>query len=140
MYEKAEVTARFLGEVRSNFAIPTRSIINGGVVVTGGSDADVNSFNPFWGIYQAVTRKSREGKVFGPKEKISRWEALCMYTKWAVLHTFEERFKGVLEPGKFADLMVTSSDILTCPLEEIKETQVIMTMVGGKIVYSANKL
>jgi predicted amidohydrolase YtcJ len=63
-----------------------------------------------------------------------------MYTKWAVLQTFEERFKGVLEPGKFADLMVTSSDILTCPQEEIKETQVIMTMVGGKIVYSANKL
>ena len=140
MYEKAEVTARFLGEVRSNFAIPTRSIINGGVVVTGGSDADVNSFNPFWGIYQAVTRKSREGRVFGPEEKISRWEALCMYTKWAVLQTFEENLKGVLEPGKFADLIVTSSDILISPEEEIKETQVIMTMVGGKIVYSTNKL
>jgi predicted amidohydrolase YtcJ len=140
MYEKAEVTARFLGEVRSNFAIPTKSIINGGVVVTGGSDADVNSFNPFWGIYQAVTRKSREGKVFGPEEKISRWEALCMYTKWAALQTFEESLKGVLEPGKFADLIVTSSDILICPEEEIKETQVIMTMVGGKIVYSTNKL
>jgi len=140
MYEKAEVTARFLGEVRSNFAIPTRSIINGEVVVTGGSDADVNSFNPFLGIYQAVTRKSREGKVFGPEEKISRWEALCMYTKWAALQTFEESLKGVLEPGKFADLIVTSSDILTCPEEEIKETQVIMTMLGGKIVYSANKL
>jgi len=140
MYEKAEVTERFLGEARSNFAIPARSIINGGIVVTGGSDADVNSFNPFLGIYQAVTRKSREGKVFGPEEKIGRWEALCMYTKWAALQTFEERLKGVLEPGKFADLIVTSSDILTCPEEEIKETQVIMTMVGGKIVYSANKL
>ena len=140
MYEKANVTARFLGEVRSNLAIPTKSIINGGVVVTGGSDADVNSFNPFWGIYQAVTRKSREGRVFGPEEKISRWEALCMYTKWAVLQTFEENLKGVLEPGKFADLIVTSSDILISPEEEIKETQVIMTMVGGKIVYSTNKL
>ena len=140
MYEKAKVTARFLGEVRSNFAIPTKSIINGGVVVTGGSDADVNSFNPFLGIYQAVTRKSREGKVFGSEEKIGRWEALCMYTKWAALQTFEEMLKGVLEPGKFADLIVTSSDIFTCSEEEIKETQVIMTMLGGKIVYSANKL
>jgi predicted amidohydrolase YtcJ len=140
MYEKAEATARFLGEPRSNSAIPTRSIINGGVIVTGGSDADVNSFNPFLGIYQAVTRKSREGKVFGPEEKISRWEALCMYTKWAALQTFEESLKGVLEPGKFADLIVTSSDILICPEEEIKEIQVIMTMVGGKTVYSANKL
>jgi predicted amidohydrolase YtcJ len=136
MYEKAEVTARFLGEVRSSLAIPTRSILNGGVVVTGGSDADVNSFNPFLGIYQAVTRKSREGKVFGPEEKIGRWEALCMYTKWAALQTFEERLKGVLEPGKLADLIVTSSDILTCQEEEIKETQVIMTMVGGKIFNS----
>lgn len=140
MYEKAEVTERFLGAARSNYAIPARSIINGGIVVTGGSDADVNSFNPFLGIYQAVTRKSREGKVYGPEEKIDRWEALCMYTKWAAFQTFEERFKGVLEPGKFADLIVTSSDILTCPEEEIKETQVIMTMVGGKIVYSANEL
>ncbi len=140
MYEKAEVTTRFLGEVRSNFAIPTRSLINGGVLVTGGSDADVNSFNPFLGIYQAITRKSKEGKIYGPEEKINRWEALCMYTKWAALLTFEESLKGVLEPGKFADLIVTSLDILTCPEEEIKDTQVIMTMVGGKIVYSANKL
>jgi predicted amidohydrolase YtcJ len=140
MYEKAKVAARFLGKVRSNFAIPTKSIINRGVVVTGGSDADVNSFNPFLGIYQAVTRKSREGKVFGPEEKISRWEALCMYTKWAALQTFEESLKGVLAPGKFADLIVTSSDILICPEEEIKETQVMMTMVGGKIVYSVNIL
>ncbi len=140
MYEKAEVAARFLGEVRSNFAISTRSLIDGGIVVTGGSDADVNSPNPFWGIYQAVTRKSREGKVFGSKEKISRWEALCMYTRWAALQTFEERFKGTLEPGKFADLIVTSSDVFTCPEEEIKETQVVLTMVGGKIVYSADKL
>jgi len=137
MYEKAKVTARFLGEVRSNFAIPTKSIINGGVVVTGGSDADVNSFNPFLGIYQAVTRKSREGKVFGPEEKISRWEALCMYTKWAALQTFEEELKGVLEPGKFADLIVTSSDILTCPEESIKDIQAVMTIVGGKIVYES---
>jgi predicted amidohydrolase YtcJ len=140
MYEKAEVATRFLGEARSNFAIPTRSLIDGGIIVTGGSDADVNSSNPFLGIYQAVTRKSREGKVFGSKEKISRWEALCMYTKWAALHTFEESFKGTLEPGKFADLIATSSNILTCPEEEIKETQAILTMVGGKIVYFANKL
>jgi hypothetical protein len=140
MYEKAQVVARFLGGARSNMAIPTRSMINGGIVVTGGSDADVNSPNPFWGIYQAVTRKSREGKLFGPEEKIDRWEALCMYTKWAALQTFEEKFKGVLEPGRCADLIVISSDILTCPEEEIKETQVLMTMVGGKIVYSTNKL
>ncbi len=140
LYEKAEAVARFLGEVRSNLAIPTRSLIDGGIVVTGGSDADVNSSNPFWGIYQAITRKSREGKVFGSKEKISRWEALCMYTKWAALHTFEERFKGTLEPGKFADLIVTSSNILTCPEEEIKDTQVILNMVGGKVIYSDGRL
>jgi predicted amidohydrolase YtcJ len=140
MYEKAEVAARFLGEARSNVAIPTNSMIEGGLVVTGGSDADVNSFNPFLGIYQAVTRKSKEGKIFGPDEKIGRWEALCMYTKWAALQSFEEEFKGVLAPGKLADLIVTSTDITACPEEEIKETQVLMTMVGGKIVHSTNEL
>jgi len=140
MYEKAEVVARFLGESRSSSAIPTRSMIDGGLVVSGGSDADVNSFNPFLGIYQAVTRKSKEGKIFGPEERIGRWEALCMYTKWAALQTFEEEFKGVLETGKFADLIVTSSDITTCPEGDLKETQVLLTMVGGKIVHSTNEL
>ena len=135
MYEKAEPVRRFLGEDRANMAIPTRSMINGGLVTTGGSDADVNSFNPFWGIYQAVTRKSQGGKIFGLTEKIERWEAVCMYTKWAAMQTFEEDVKGVLEPGKFADLIVTSSDILTCPDEELDKIQVLMTMVGGRVVH-----
>ena len=63
-----------------------------------------------------------------------------MYTKWAALQTFKEKFKGVLEPGKFADLIVTSSDILTCPEEDIKEIQVIMAMVGGRIVYESSDI
>jgi len=139
MYEKAEVAARFLGETRSNSAIPTRSMIDGGLVVTGGSDADVNSFNPFLGIYQAVARRSKKGTLFGSEERIGRWEALCMYTKWAALQTFQEGIKGVLEPGKLADLIVTSTDITACPEEEIKEARVLMTMVGGKIVHSVSE-
>ena len=138
MYEKAEAARRFLGEDRAGKAIPLRSMINGGLVVTGGSDADVNSFNPFLGMYQAVTRKSKEGRIFGLEEKVSRWDAVCMYTKWAAMQTFEENMKGVLEPGKFADLVVTSSDILTCPEEEIEKMQVIMTMLGGRIVFHAD--
>jgi len=138
MYEKAEPAKRFLGENRANMAIPTQSMINGGLIVTGGSDADINSFNPFLGIYQAVTRKSREGKIFGFEERIDRWKAVCMYTKWAAMQTFEEDLKGVLEPGKYADLIVTSSDLLTCPEREIEEMRVIMTVLGGRIVYSAD--
>jgi predicted amidohydrolase YtcJ len=137
MYEKAEIVKKFLGENRASLAIPTRSMINGGLVVTGGSDADVNSFNPFLGIYQAVTRKSKEGKIFGIEEKVERWEAVCMYTKWAAMQTFEEKIKGVLEPGRVADLIVTSSDLLTCPEEEIEKMKVIMTVLGGRIVYTA---
>jgi hypothetical protein len=135
MYEKAFVVERFFGKNRTNQIIPTRSMINRRLTVTGGSDADVNSFNPFLGIYQAVTRKSREGKVFGLNEKISRWKATCMYTKWAAMQTFEEHIKGVLTPGKLADLIVVSPDVLTCHEEEIKEIKVLMTMVEGKIVY-----
>ena len=113
-------------------------MINGGLIVTGGSDADINSFNPFLGIYQAVTRKSKEGNIFGFEERIDRWKAVCMYTKWAAMQTFEEDIKGVLEPGKYADLIVTSSDILTCSEREIEEMRVIMTVFGGRIVYSAD--
>jgi predicted amidohydrolase YtcJ len=138
MYEKAEITKKFLGEKRARMAIPTRSMINGGLVVTGGSDADVNSFNPFLGIYQAVTRKSKEGEIFGPEEKVDRWDAVCMYTKWAAMQTFEENIKGVLEPGKLADLIVTPSNLLTCPELEIEEMKIIMTVLGGRIVYSAD--
>jgi predicted amidohydrolase YtcJ len=113
-------------------------MINGGLVVTGGSDADVNSFNPFLGIYQAVTRKSKEGEIFGPEEKVDRWDAVCMYTKWAAMQTFEENIKGVLEPGKLADLIVTPSNLLTCPELEIEKMKIIMTVLGGRIVYSAD--
>jgi predicted amidohydrolase YtcJ len=140
MYEKARPVERFLGKDRACRSIPTRSMINGRLTVTGGSDADVNSFNPFLGIYQAVTRKSQEGKEFGINERISRCEAVFMYTKWAAMQTFDEQIKGVLKPGRLADLIVTSPDIFACAEDEIKDISVLMTIVGGKIVYASHDI
>jgi hypothetical protein len=88
------------------------------------------------GIWHAVTSKEKiTGEVIGPRQRITREEAIRCYTKNAAYVTFEEGLKGSIEPGNLADLVVLSNDILTCPEEEIKEARVEMTMVGGEVVY-----
>ena len=69
-------------------------------------------------------------------ETVTRDEALYMFTKWAAYSVFEEDIKGTLEVGKLADLTIFSKDLMTIPEEEIMSSEIIMTVVGGKIVYS----
>jgi hypothetical protein len=73
--------------------------------------------------------------VLGADQRISRAEALRLETINNAFLTFEEQLKGSIEPGKLADLVVLPEDLLTCPDKHIEQMQVVMTMVGGKIVY-----
>jgi predicted amidohydrolase YtcJ len=83
----------------------------------------------------AITRRTQSGQVLVPEERLSRPEALRLYTiNNAYLH-HEEKEKGNLEPGKLADLIVIDRDYLSCPENEIAETRVLKTIVGGKMVY-----
>jgi predicted amidohydrolase YtcJ len=82
-----------------------------------------------------VTRKTENGNVIEPTEAISRIDALKMYTVNNAFATFEENIKGSLETGKLADLVIISENILDCPVDNIKNIQSELTMVGGKIVF-----
>ena len=143
-YKDADAMKYILGEERIKSFNPYQSMINEGVILSGGSDhmvkldanTSVNPYNPFLGMWSAITRQTERGNVIMPGEAISREDALRMYTINNAYSTFEEDLKGSVEVGKLADLVVLSDDILTCPAEKIKDIRSEMTIVGGKIVYS----
>ena len=103
-----------------------------------GTDYPVENINPLRGLYAAVTREFEDGGPEGgwlPGEKVSIEEAIRAYTASSAFAEFEERRKGTLSPGKFADLIVLSQDITHVSPPELLRTDVLLTMVGGKIVY-----
>jgi predicted amidohydrolase YtcJ len=127
-----------LGTERLQYAYAWRTLLNTGVRIPGGSDAPVESIRPLVGIYAGITRQDANGWPSGgwyPEQLLTREEALRTYTLDAAYAAFEEDLKGSLEPGKLADLVVLSKDILTIPAPEILDTEVLMTLLGGKVVY-----
>ncbi|MEE9230120.1 MAG: amidohydrolase [Acidobacteriota bacterium] len=130
-----------LGPERMKGAYAWKSLLDAGATVVGGADTPafpVHWTNPLLGIYAAVTRQDSEGNPpggFYPEERVSRMEALKMYTISAAYAAFEEDIKGSLTVGKLADITVLSKDILSVPASEILETEALMTIVGGEIVF-----
>jgi hypothetical protein len=127
---------------------PYRSLFEAGAVVGGGSDhmqkigslRSINVYNPFLGMWVAVTRKARGMDTpLHPAQAISREQAIRFYTVNNAWLTFEEAEKGSLEPGKLADLIVLDRDILTCPVDEIKEIKVLRTWLGGKTIFERGR-
>jgi hypothetical protein len=124
--------------------LPLRSLIDAGIIVVGGSDHMIrldardalNPYHPFFGMWMAVTRRTVDGRVLNPEQRVTREEALRMWTINGAYGTFEESLKGSIEPGKLADMVVISKDYLTCPEEEIRQIEALMTVVGGKVVYT----
>ncbi len=133
------------GPRRVESFLPLRSMIDAGVMVAGGSDhmikfdsrQAINAYNPFFGMWMAITRKMTDGEVLGPKQRITRDEALRMWTSNGAYNAFEEDNRGSLEPGKFADFAVISADYLTCPEDAIRDIEVLATVVGGRLVHGA---
>jgi len=114
---------------------PIRSPMDHGIHVAISSD--ILPIGPMVGIYAAVTRKGMSGRVFGPDEAITIEEAIAGYTIKGAYLGFNEDIKGSLEPGKLADMIVLSQDILTVDAEEIMDIEVEQTYVGGELVYSS---
>ena len=98
-------------------------------------DASINPYNPFLAMWSVITRKTERGTVFNREQAISRKEALKMYTINNAYASFEEHLKGSIEPGKLADLVILSDDILTCSFEKIREIKPLLTMVNGRVVF-----
>src|SRR5215813_6016578 len=129
-----------LGIERLKGAYAWNSFIKMGVIVPGGSDAPVERGEPMIEFYAAVARKDIRGfsgDGWHPEEKVSREDALKMFTIWPAYAAFEESLRGSIEVGKLADLTILSADIMKIPEMEILKTQCLMTVIGGEIVYQA---
>jgi len=127
-----------IGPQRMKGAYAFQSLLRQNGWIANGSDFPVESINPLYGFYAAVTRKDQAGypgEGFFPEEALSREEALRAMTIWAARAGFEENLKGSVEPGKLADLVVTGTDLMTAPEEDLFGIQVRSTYSGGRLVY-----
>ncbi len=112
-----------------------KSLIDSGAIVTNGTDAPVEDVNPLNSFFASVTRQLKPGITFFPKQAMTREQAIRSYTIDCAYAAFEETSKGSLVPGKLADIVVLSNDLLKCKDSEIQNTKVLMTIVDGKIAY-----
>jgi predicted amidohydrolase YtcJ len=124
---------------------PYRTLAEQGVTVGGGSDhmqkigslRSINPYNPFLGMWTTLVRRPRGSEApLGPEQTLTREQAIRLYTTNNAFLTFEETRKGSLEPGKFADFIVLDRDILTCPVEEVRDITVEATYLNGQRVYA----
>ena len=113
-----------------------RSLIDSGAVVSNGTDAPVEDVDPIANFLAAVSRRMRNGEDFYPDQRMTREEALRAGTLNAAYAAFEEDTKGSLTPGKLADVVVLSRDIMSVPFDEIPDTEVLYTIVGGEVTYT----
>jgi predicted amidohydrolase YtcJ len=132
------------GEERTAWFQPYKTLFERGVKVGGGSDhmqkigslRSVNPYNPFLGIWTMLTRQPRwADEPLHPEQIVSREDAIRFYTINNAWLTFEEKEKGSLEPGKLADMIVLGTDLLHCPVDDVKDIQVDQTWLGGKLIY-----
>ena len=137
LYLAGPSLVKYWGLARAGLTTPVRMYLDAGLPVSSGTDAPVVPYPPLWTIYHFVTRDTISGGVLGADQKISRQEALKLATINNAWLMMEEQTKGSIEPGKFADLVMLSEDPLTCPEPRLRDARVLMTMVGGKVVYGS---
>ena len=129
-----------IGIARTKGAYAWQTLIKSGAIIAGGSDAPVERGEPMIEFYAAVARKDIRGfsgDGWHPEEKVTREQALKMFTIWPAFAAFEEKLRGSIEAGKLADLTILSADIMKIPEAEILKTRCVMTVIGGEIVYEA---
>ncbi len=112
-----------------------QKLMKSGAIIANGTDAPVEYVDTMPGFYAFLTRKTKSGMDFFPDQRMSRAEALKAYTYNGAYAAFEEAQKGSLAPGKLADIAVFSKDLMTIPEPEILTTEVLYTIVGGKVAY-----
>jgi predicted amidohydrolase YtcJ len=127
-----------IGPERAKTTYAFRSLLDSGAVLAFGSDWDVAPMVPLMGIYAAATRRTLDGKHpdgWVPEQKITVAEAIRAYTMGSAYASFDENIKGSIEPGKLADMVIVSDDILSVPAVEIEKSRVETTVFDGKVIY-----
>jgi predicted amidohydrolase YtcJ len=145
LWKDTRTLLKVLGPRRMEWFHPYRKWLDAGITIGGGSDhmirldpiRSTNPWDPWLAIWIAVTRQTEGAGVLNSEQRLSRIEALRMYTSSNARLHFEEREKGSIEPGKLADLILVDRDPLACPEQDLAATRVLRTMVGGKTVYRA---
>jgi predicted amidohydrolase YtcJ len=135
---RAERVMRDYGEEAAHrWVLPVQGILDAGGRVTWEQDDSDLGIKPFSGLSTLITRKDENGRVWGARHAIDRKTALLMATRWASEYVLRDKVLGSLEPGKWADMVVLDKDYLTVSDDEIATIQSVMTVVGGKVIYSA---
>ena len=125
-----------LGDKRLERAMVTREWLEAGVHLAIGADAPAMPWHtPQMTLWASMTRLTNSGKVIGPGQRLTMQEALRAHTMGAAYAAHEEKIKGSLESGKFADVVVWTEDPYTLPLQRLSNATIDLTMVGGRIVY-----
>jgi predicted amidohydrolase YtcJ len=130
-----------IGHERAKSSYAWRSLLDHGAKLAFGTDWPVAPLNPLLGLYAAVTRATLDGKHpegWIPEQKITLAEAIEAYTLGSAYAEFTETHKGSITPGKLADVVILDADLFDIPPEKIKDAKVVKTIVGGRIVYSAD--
>jgi predicted amidohydrolase YtcJ len=143
LYKDAPALEKVFGRAGMRYFYPMRSYLDAGIVVAAGSDhmighdknKAVNPYNPFLSMWIMVARKTDRGDVMVPEERITRVEALKTHTIWGAFAEFTEKSKGSIEVGKLGDVVVVDRDPLTCPEDQMKAVEPVMTVIGGKVVW-----
>jgi predicted amidohydrolase YtcJ len=135
LYLAGPSLVKYWGPKRAGWTTPVKAYLDAGLPISGGTDSAVVPYPPLWVIYHFVTRDTITGGVLGADQKISREDALRLVTRNHWYLTFEENTKGVIAPGRYADMIVLAEDIMTVPAKRIEQMNVLMTMVGGKVVH-----
>ena len=145
LYLDGATLEKQFGDARLAYFQPYKTLFEQGVMVGGGSDhmqkigslRSINQYNPFLGMWITLTRQPRwTDQPLHPEQRITREQAIRLYTINNAYLTFQEKQKGSLEKGKLADFIVLDKDILTCPLDEVKDIQVERTYLGGRLIYN----
>ena len=144
LYLDTRTLVKHFGYERLRYFQPLRSIFEAGGIAAGGSDhmqkigslRSINPYDPFLGIWVTVTRRAKwyDGQLH-PEETLSREQAIRFYTINCARALFQDKFVGSLEKEKLADFIVVDTDLLTCPADTIRKTQVLRTYLNGKLVY-----
>jgi predicted amidohydrolase YtcJ len=144
LYLDGTTLRQHFGAERLTYFHPYRTLLEQGVTVGGGSDhmqkigslRSINPYNPFLAMWTTIVRQPRGSEApLHPEQSLTREQAIRLYTINNAFLTFEEAQKGSLEPGKLADFIVLDRDILSCPVEEVKDIKVEATYLGGSRVY-----